>query len=185
MFIYHSIGKANNKFIGVKYCMELIVLIIVILATWRWGDWKNWHKYQSTMLLSCVGNLLYNFIYSSHRLWKMQPNFFPNFISMELFYTFIVFPLTVLIFLTNHPIKIKSQILHIIKCITIFMYFELVFMQFGKIEYNYGWNIWWSLAWNCMMFPMWALHHKKPLVAYVATVLTVITMLILFPVSFN
>ena len=53
------------------------------------------------------------------------------------------------------------------------------------LVYNDGWNTWLSIAWNCIMFPMIALHHKKPLMAYVASIAAVILILIFFPVHFK
>ncbi|KNY28673.1 CBO0543 family protein [Pseudobacteroides cellulosolvens] len=164
--------------------MHTIIIVFTVFAAWKWGDWRNWQKYQSTMLLAAVGNLLYNFLYHDHLLWELKSKLFSYSLG-EIIYTFIVFPLTVLIFLTGYAEKVKGQVLHIFKFITIYFGFELIFSIFGRIIYNYGWNIWWSLAWDCMMFPMWALHYKRPLIAYGVSPVIVIIMLLLFPVKFK
>lgn len=163
--------------------MDLIVLVFVILATWKWGKWKYWQNYHSTMLFITMGNMLYIISYSNHYLWRIEPTLFPNFVSVEPLYTFIILPLTVLIFLSEYPITIKDKILYNAKYIIIFFLIEAVFYVFGKILYSNGWNIWWSLGWDCMMFPMLALHHKKPLKAYMASIIVLIVMLILFPIN--
>lgn len=165
--------------------MHLAIILITIFAAWKWGDWKNWRKYHNTMLFLAIGNLLYNFIYSNHLLWELRPYLLYSHKVGEIFYTFIVFPLTGLIFLTNYPKTIKDQVLHIAKFVTIYIVIEYILYMFGKTVYNYGWNIWWSLAWNCMMFPMWALHYKKPFMAYGASFIVIIIILMIFPISFK
>lgn len=137
------------------------------------------------MIYIAMGSLLYSFLYYDHWLWQYKPGFLVTPFIADMLTTFIILPLTGLLFLTNYPDSVKGQLFKITKFITIYMFFELVYYILGLFAYNYGWNIWWSLAWNCMMFPMFALHHKKPLIAYGASTIVVIIMLILFPVSFK
>lgn len=163
--------------------MNLLVIIFVIFSAWKWSDWKNWQKYHATMLFIVVANLLYNLIYYDHLLWKLMPDFLYSQFIGELLYTFIVFPFTALLFMSRYPKSIKSQIFYNLKYIAIYILFEFIFYKFGGIIYNYDWNMWWSLAWDCMMFPIWALHYKKPLLAYGASIIVIIAVLMLFPLS--
>jgi len=163
--------------------MDFLVLIVAIFATWKLGNWKHWQKYHSTMLFICIGNMLYIIVYSNHYLWRIKPTLLLNFVSLEPLYTFIILPLTVLIFLSKYPITKKDKILYNAKYIIIYFLIEIVFYLYGKIFYYHGWNIWWSLGWDCMMFPMLALHHQKPLNAYMASIIVIMVMLVLFPVS--
>jgi hypothetical protein len=165
--------------------MLIGITIGTILIAWKWGDWKNWQKYHSTMIYIAMGSLLYGFLYHGHWLWQYKPEFLVTPVIAYMLSTFMILPLTGLLFLTDYPDTVKGQLFRITKFITIYIVFELVFTILGLFAYNYGWNIWWSLAWNCMMFPMFALHHKKPLIAYGASTIMVIIMLILFPVSFK
>lgn len=153
--------------------------ILSILCAWKWGDWKNWRKYESTMIYVAMCNLLYNFLYHDHLLWQYKPHH----ICSDALATYIILPATCLIFLSNLPDKVSGQLIKIIKFITIYFLFEEAYQKYGRLVYNYGWNILWSLAWLCMMFPMLILHHKKPLVAYVASMIAVIIMLLLFPIN--
>lgn len=163
--------------------MHIAVFIFSVFAAWRWGDWKNWHKYHTTMLYVAVGNLLYNFIYQDHYLWQLKPPMlFNSHFCGELFYTFIVFPGTALILLTNYPKAPIKQVFRILKFVLIYIILEWIMQMLGTIVYNYGWSIWWSLAWNCLMFPIMVLHHKKPLAAYIASIVFVIVVVIIFPV---
>lgn len=166
--------------------MHFAVIIFTIFCAWKWGDWKNWKKYHSTMLFIAMADLLYNFLYHDHMLWRYnQVTLGMSHTITELFCALIILPATGLILLTNYPNTVKGQFLRIIKFIGIYIFFELVYQWYGIIVYSYGWSIWWSLLWDCMMIPMWALHNKKPLLAYVASIVAVIIMLILFPTSFK
>jgi hypothetical protein len=162
--------------------LHLVTVIFTILCAWKWGDWKNWQKYHTTMIYVAMGNLLYNFLYYNHWLWEYKQ---PRHVIADTLTTFIILPLTGLIFLTNYPDTINKQLFRIIKFITIYFLFEVVYHRYGILVYNYAWNVWWSLAWLFMMFPMFILHHKKPLIAYVASIIAVILMLILFPINFR
>ena len=161
--------------------MLFATIIFTILSAWKWGDWRNWQKYHTTMLYIAMGNLLYNFLYFDHRLWQYEPHFLVNHVIADTLTTFTILPLTCLIFLTNYPDTVNGQLFRIIKFITIYFLFEVVFDVYGEIVYNCGWNIWWSLAWLFMMFPMLALHHKRPLIAYGFSTIVLIVMMILFP----
>ena len=163
--------------------MHIGVTIGTIIIAWKWGDWKNWQKYHSTMIYIAMGSLLYYFLYCDHWLWQYKPGFLVTTVIADMLSTFIILPLTCLLFLTNYPDKSYGQVIKIIKYSAIFILFEMIYSKFGLFAYNYGWNIWWSLAWDFMMFPMLALHHKKPLKAYGASIIVMILMLILFPVS--
>ncbi|KPU44748.1 hypothetical protein OXPF_18340 [Oxobacter pfennigii] len=165
--------------------MHLFILFFTLIIVWRYGDWKNWQKYHTTMLYVAVANLFYNFIYTGDNLlWKLQPAFLlGNHKIAEIFYTFIIFPSTVLLLLKNFPSDLKSLSLRLIKFISIYFIFECIAYSLGCISYHNGWTIWWSLVWDFMMFPMWMLHHKKPLISYAVSAAVISCMLVLFPVT--
>jgi hypothetical protein len=146
--------------------MHVFTAIISIIAAWRWGDWRNWKKYHSTMLFVVVGNLTYNFICANHFLWRLIPEFFSNHTIAELGYTFIVFPANALLFLSNYPDNTLKKTLYYIKWIFIYIIVEYLFLINNGIIHDYGWNIWWSLAFISIMFPLLRLHYTKPLLAY-------------------
>jgi hypothetical protein len=160
--------------------MFILILVIALLITWRFGDWRNWQKYQSTMLLFSLGNLLYNFVYHNHFLWKLKPDLLNHHI-WEIIYTFTVFPLTALVFLSNYPVGFKKQLLHIFKYIFIYIAVEFLLLITVRIEYRYNWNLLWSLGWNCITFPVLATHYKKPLLAYSICLVIFFSMNWIFP----
>lgn len=161
--------------------MNIAITIIIIFSTWKWGDWKNWPKYHPTMLFVALANILYNFIYCKGPLWEIQPGILQNGILTELLYSFIVFPLTALMFLSNLPNSIGKQTLHILKYVLIYFIFEYIFFVSNMIIYRHGWTLFYSFIWNIMMFIVWTIHFKKPLLAYISSVGIIIIVTKLFP----
>jgi hypothetical protein len=164
--------------------MFIAIITVVILLTWRYADWKNWKQHESTMLLFSFGNLVYNFVYHDHYLWKMKPDI-TNYSVMEIILTVTVFPLTALLLLSGFPSDLKSRLMRISKFILIYFTAEVILLKFNKIEYDYGWNIWWSLGWDCIMFPILAIHHKKPLLAFLLSAILFFLMNWLFPFNLD
>ncbi|WP_246050129.1 CBO0543 family protein [Aquibacillus sediminis] len=83
--------------------MHVGITILIIIAVWRKGDWRNWEKYHTVMLYFALGNLTYNFLTASYFLWRMDADFISNHTLTEMLYTFIVFPGTALLFIGNFP----------------------------------------------------------------------------------
>ncbi|MBU9723300.1 MULTISPECIES: CBO0543 family protein [Bacillaceae] len=162
--------------------MHLITTIIVIIAVILKGDWKNWEKFHTTMLYIALCNLAYNFLTANYFLWRLDADFLSNHSLTEMLYTFIVFPATVLMFLTHYPKSIKKQVLHNGMWITIYILWEAFFLLTGRIQYQYGWNIWWSLFILCLMFPFIRLHHTKPLLTYVLSFIFTVLFILFFDV---
>ena len=161
--------------------MQISLAFIVIFGVWRWSDWKNWKEYHSTMLLAALGDLLYNFLYCNHFLWIFKPELPIPFKAATLIFTFIILPGSVLWFLSTAPDKLNQQILHILKWVFAYVIIEAALIRLNIGHHNYGWNMWWSMAWDIMMFSVWLLHHKKPLQAYFTAFIVTILFLFLFP----
>jgi hypothetical protein len=165
--------------------MHIAMSVFVIFAVWRWSDWRNWEKYHATMLYIAASNLMYNFLCASYFLWRINADFLSNHTITEVLYTLIIFPGTALLFLSNYPKTLKKQILRIAYYVGIYAGFEVIYVWFSKIEYQYGWTIWWSFGFDMLMFPMLILHYKKPLIAYVISIPTAMFLLWLFNVPVN
>ncbi|MRG87119.1 CBO0543 family protein [Salinibacillus xinjiangensis] len=150
--------------------MHVATTLYVVFAVWRWGDWRNWEKYHTTMLYFALGNLLYNFLTAHYFLWRLDADFLSNHTLTEMLYTFIVFPGTALLFLCNMPEEKRRRNVHIVKWIFIYALWEAFFVLTKSIEYQYGWGYWWSVGFDTFMFPMLLLHYKKPLIAYLLSI---------------
>lgn len=134
------------------------------------------------MLFIIVGVLLNLFLYKNGLLWDLQKHIL-NHTFTELIYAFTVLPLTILLLLSNYPDSLKGQAYRVLKFIFVYSIVELIYYKLGFISYKNGWNYWLSIGWNCMMFPMLVLHFKKPLYAYLVSVIGLIIFLHLYPVK--
>ena len=52
---------------------EIIGVCMWILLGLKWGDWKNWAAYQSTIVYFIFCDTLYYLISHSHPLWTLEP----------------------------------------------------------------------------------------------------------------
>jgi hypothetical protein len=165
--------------------MHLFVALWALISAWKWGDWRNWEKYHPTLMYFAMGNLLYNFLTANHFLWKLEPDFLPNHSMTEMVYTFITFPATAFLFLSNYPKETHKIFLHYLKWIFIFVAVEWVFSRTGRILYQYGWSLGWSAIFDCTMFPMLWLFYRKPLIAYGISAIMCVFWVWLFDVPVN
>ncbi|TLS51437.1 hypothetical protein FE782_15105 [Paenibacillus antri] len=162
--------------------MHVIVAVWVTFASMLWGNWANWRKYLPTILYMPLCNLLYFYLTSDHRLWKLVPDVLLSQKGVDLLYLFIVYPPTVVLFLSNYPNERQRQIVHLLKWVFLYAGVEWIGHQTGRIVYDNGWNFGWSVFFLLFMFPMLYLHHKKPILAYGLSVLWVVFYVIVFQV---
>ncbi|WP_420810413.1 CBO0543 family protein [Halobacillus ihumii] len=156
-----------------------------VLAAWRWADWNLFRNFHATILYMSSMNLLYLLLTSDYRLWIEQSNLGLPHTLIALLYTFIVFPCTVMLFLSNYPDKLGSQILHIGKWIIIYIGTEWVGHLYGFVYYTHGWSLVWSLLFLIVMFPMLRLHHKRPILAYLISLIIIAFLLDWFDVPWK
>jgi len=165
--------------------LHIIIAIICILAAYKWGDWRNWQKYHTTILFFSLGNLLYVYLTAGCYLWRLTQSILPSPALTEFLYTFIVFPATILLFLGNFPQSKWDRVLHVLKWILIYSAVEYLFTVTGNVEYQNGWSLYWSILFNVVMFPILAIHHKRPLLAYLLSAPVCIFVLWFFDIPIN
>lgn len=146
--------------------VRIIMVCVFVISAYRWGEWKNWKKYYPTMLFFGMGDLIYITVFHNKLLWKFPTNFLVSSLD-ELLLIFAIFFPTTLLLLSNYPKKLYNQIAFNGLWIALYMLIEIVDLKIGIIEYNNGWNIWWSLLHNTIQFPLVALHHRKPVLAWI------------------
>ncbi|UOQ93928.1 hypothetical protein MUO14_02800 [Halobacillus shinanisalinarum] len=153
--------------------MHILIVVWAILAAWRWADWSRFHDFHATIIYMSAMDLLYFLLTVDYHLWTVQSNLgFPQTV-VALFYTFIVFPCTVILFLSNYPHKLGKQVLHIGKWVIIYIGIEWIGYLNGSIYYEHGWSLGWSFLFVIIMFPMLRLHYKQPILAYLASVIII------------
>lgn len=165
--------------------MHVVIAILMLFITWKYGDWRHWKKYHTVMLYFAVCDLLYNFLTAKHFLWRLLPDLFSNYTLTELIYVMIVFPATALLFICNYPNKRSAIIIHYVKWVGSYTFVEWIYIKTNHIGYQYGWHLGWSFLFDCIMFPMLYLFHKKPLVAYLLSIPIALFFIWMFHVPVN
>jgi hypothetical protein len=137
-----------------------------------------------------IGNLLYSYTFNEYPMWKFHHTFeqaiLPTTMSINLLKTFTSFPLLTLIFLSNYPEgrKIIGKLTYVTIWTMLFIGIELISYVLGMISYHNGWNIWWSVMFNFMMFSLLALHYKKPLIALFISLIYITILCRIFDLNF-
>ncbi|CAG7597523.1 hypothetical protein PAESOLCIP111_00153 [Paenibacillus solanacearum] len=151
--------------------MNSLYALAFAFAGYKWGDWKNWKAYYSTILFWIVIDLVHSVLTYHYTLWEFHTSFdkalLPNHTFISFTLDFISFPATVLIYLGHYPSGLRKQALYIFSWALFFTLIELLTLHTWKgISHHHGWNIWWSVAINLLTFPMLRLHYKHPLWAW-------------------
>ncbi|WP_449621949.1 CBO0543 family protein [Robertmurraya sp. Marseille-Q9965] len=161
--------------------LNVISVLLWLFALWKWGDWKNWEKYYGTILFFMLGDFLYLYLLSDHYpMWKYTPpDIFGKYdlanTHISLAIILIKYPATILIFLSKFPAQnIIRQILYFAFWVILYGVNELVDLQFNNITYDNGWTFWWSVFFNAVMFFILWVHFKKPLVAWLLSIIFII-----------
>ena len=164
--------------------IRIISISIFFISAYRWGDWKNWRKYYPTMIFFGMGDLIYIAVFHHKPLWKFPTNFLTPSLD-ELLLIFSIFFPTTLLFLSNYPKKLYSQIIYIVAWVAFYMVIEIVDLMAGIIEYGSGWNLWWSLLHNTIQFPLIALHHRKPILTWIIALTFLVIIMNIFNAPFT
>lgn len=158
--------------------MHIILGIISLFAGYKWGDWRNWRLYYSTILFMILMDLIYNFLTYKYSMWEFETSFdkmlLPNHTTVSFLVEFIYFSSTVLIYLRYYPTKKSKQPFYIAFWIAFYSSIEYIsFVTWKGISYHNGWNIWWSIIINSLAFPILKLHYKQPLWAWFCSIIII------------
>ncbi|MGG0718487.1 CBO0543 family protein [Robertmurraya massiliosenegalensis] len=168
---------------------SIIYAFLWLLALWKWGDWRNWERYYSTILFFIMGDFIYLYLLSDFfPMWKYTPlnldksvGFASSHISLIIMY--IKYPATVLIYLANFPQNSKlKQFLYFAGWVFFYSINEVIDVHIKFIKHFNGWNIWWSVLFNIVMFLVLWIHFKKPPFAWILSVCFIIFLWIWFDV---
>ncbi|MBO0999634.1 hypothetical protein IOC57_18040 [Bacillus sp. SD075] len=152
--------------------MHFVFTALFLLAGIKWGDWKRWRDYYPTILFFIIGDLLYSCLLYNHQLWAYQEIFFGthilrNDLIISLIIMFVAYPSTIMIYLGRFPQTIWKQAFWIFLWVILCSSLELLKLKYLNLINHYnGWNIWWSVLFNIIMFSILRIHYKKPLVAW-------------------
>lgn len=163
--------------------------LIWLLACWKWGDWKNWQKYYSTLLFFIVGDFIYLYLLSDlYPMWRYTPQGMDKNIGLtnthvSLSIMFIKYTTTIFIYLSKFPNSSKmKQVLYMAFWVLLYTLNEIMDLFFHLMKHYNGWNLGYSILFNVVMFVILRVHHSKPPIAWGLSILFIIFLWNLFDV---
>lgn len=165
--------------------MHVTIAILTILAALKWGKDKNWNDYHPSMLFISTGGLLYEYIVQDNTLWKFHPDFLYGHEMVVIIYAISTMPLSIFLFLSHFPEKWLQRFLYIFVWSGIYIFVEWILHMCDRISYQNGWTLFYSFLFDLVMFSVIALHHNKPLPAYIISVFIIIFLIAQFDIPFK
>ncbi|MCQ6275465.1 hypothetical protein JMM81_10900 [Bacillus sp. V3B] len=165
--------------------MYIFINAFYLIAGIIWGDWRNWKKYYPTILFFILGDFLYNFLLYNKSTWMFHDLILPNHTTITILAMTISYTATVLIYLGRFPSGWKNRFLWFLLWSGIFLVAEYVNSKLGFITYHNGWNIWWSVLFTGIIFLILPIHHKRPLIAWLLSIVIIFTLLSIFDVKMS
>ncbi len=142
--------------------MILLLACVCVLVCCKWGDCNNWRLYYPTMLYFIAGDLLYLYVSSAKPLWQYTAKLFSGTLT-TLIVALIIYPCTVLLFIPTFN-KLSSwwkKIGYSVIWVGIYIGLELLALKYNYMQHFNGWNWGYSLIFDCLIFPLLIIHHKK------------------------
>lgn len=165
--------------------MYILINLLYLISGYLWGDWRNWQKYYPTILFLILGDLLYNFLLYRKTMWFFHDLILPNHTMITLLAMTVTYAATVLIYLGRFPTSWRNRFLWFFLWSGLYMVGEFVNHKLGFITYHNGWNIWWSVMFTGIIFAILPVHHKRPFLALLLSLVIIITLLLMFDVKIS
>ena len=167
---------------------HILLALVSLIIAWKWGDWRNWKQYYSTILYMIIGDLSCMLLTANKPLWQFESPMISGDFS-EFVIAFICFPSTCLIFFAFYS-KIRRfrkfvYILFLPSVSTLYTFLEWISFKLGFISYHNGWNIFWSFAVNLFIFPLLLLHYKRSLWVWPISVALAALVIFIFHLPFS
>jgi len=165
--------------------MHLLLSIILISVCFFKKAWQKIHHYQLTIMYVIICDLLYNLLCRNKLLWKYKPDIFHDYpIIVDLLHSFINLPVITLLYLANYPFKSNflKQGKYVLQWIICSLVIESLFLYFNRIELINGYKTWMEILFYTVMYLMLRLHHVRPLLSYVLSVIVIIFLLLVFKI---
>ncbi|WP_062353130.1 CBO0543 family protein [Bacillus kwashiorkori] len=165
----------------------LIVVIIYIIFAYIFVDWKRWREFYPTIQFYIICNLLYNFLFYQHTLWRYKAVTVSwlNHTFIDITFTFFIVPVVLMMYLQHFPRNMSKKIIYVIIWVIYFSFIEFIFEKRGLFAYENGWNAWWSVIFNIVTFIVIRLHYRNPIIAFVVSLPIVAGLLLFFHPSLS
>lgn len=138
--------------------------VLSIVACWITGDWRKTKEYYPTALYFVIGNLTYNFLVYGNPLWRFGGIFDIPILTITIMV--LAYPSTTILYLAHYPSTRLEQGVYVAFWAIFFTLIEWISYLFAGFEYYNGWNIFWSLLFDILMFILLRLHYKKPVLVW-------------------
>jgi hypothetical protein len=165
--------------------MYILINAIYLIAGFKWGDWRNWKQYYPTILFFIIGDFLYNYLLYNKSMWLFHDLILPNHTSITILTMVIVYTATVLIYLGKFPKGWKKRSLWFLLWSGLYMFAEYINSKLGFITYHNGWNMWWSVLFTGIIFFILPVHHKRPLLAWLFSIIIIVSLLTIFDIKIS
>lgn len=163
---------------------QIIVTLIMVVISLKWGDWKNWQRYYPTMLFNTCGAFVYSLLTYNYSLWTYESPLLKTTYS-DLLISLVFMPATIVLFLPHIPKDRLKQVMWILFWVLVYSIIEIISYWFGFFSYHNGWHIWWSVLFDCFLFPLWWLHYKKPVWSFPIAIVIGILIISHFRIPFS
>lgn len=181
----------STKILGEENRWSSVYLFLVVgvyvLAAKIFVDWKRWREFYPTIQFYMICNLLYNFIFYQHTLWRYKALTLAwlNHTLIEVTFTFFIVPVVLMVYLQYFPDGKKKRLIYLSVWIAYFSVIEFLFEKKGLFIYENGWNIWWSIVFNFITFCLLRIHYKNHLTAFIVAIPIIVFLLICFHPSLS
>jgi hypothetical protein len=169
--------------------MHTLFGALFLLASFRWGDWKNWKVYYPTIQYFIIGDLLYNFLLHHYLVWEYTPSFdsfwLPNHSFINLFNMLIIYPCVVVIYISHFPFNspLRKKGLYILFWVVIFTFKEAInLFLFEHFSHHNGWHLGWSILFNFVIFTILVLHFKFTRTTLIISIMITLVLWLVFDV---
>lgn len=165
----------------------LLVIGVYIFFAKKFVDWKRWKEYYPTIQFYIICNLLYNFVFYQHTLWKYKAVTVPwlNHTLIEIAFTFFIVPVVMMIYLQYFPKRNGKKFLYLSIWVAYFSALEFLFVRKGLFLYENDWNTWWTILFNFITFIVIRIHYKNSLAGLLVSAPIIVVLLLIFHPSLH
>lgn len=161
----------------------LITCFLIIMITYN-GYWREWKTYHTTILYIVICNVFQNMVTGDYILWKFHPYPLPSHEHADIFMSIVSLPLLTLLYLA---VFFKSNLIqHRVKIFMIWTISSVGIQYFlykiKYVSYHHGYKFWMEPLFYLAMYSFLPLHHRRPLLTYLLTVLVVLFFITYFNV---
>ena len=157
----------------IAWYIPLLLTLSLLIVTWRFGDWRGWRKFYSTILFVNIVSLFAYVLTYEYPLWFYHESFMlSNRMMHEFRLIFFLFPAIIILFFTFYPHTSRRplQLAYILLWGILWSILEILYMTSEILTYHNGWKFWWSVVVWIIMFSVITIHQRKPMWAWLICV---------------